>query len=321
MNHETEPQPTQPPQLEEVPQDHAPEIIPPWQPSAPFLQDGPLFGSYQDELPPTPRFVPNLGHTAIFFILAFLMLAVGQGLGLVLMQQTHFFGHKSLGSLARMSTDDPRLTLPVQGFSYLLVAIVVIPVFAVLWRRPFAEGIHWSASVARRRFIFLALLGLASGFGIGAFGSFLPMPKDPPIMQDLMQSQLGAWMMLLFGVTAAPLLEELAFRGFLLPGLINTFRWLAQEGKISAATVKGIGIPVSILITSAGFAYMHSPQVSHAWGPLVLIGMVSVVLCIVRLTMQSLAASVIVHAAYNFTLFAGMLIETGGFRHLERMTG
>jgi uncharacterized protein len=319
MNHETEP--TQQPQLDEVPQDHAPEIIPPWQPSEPFLQNGFASDGYENAPPPPPRFVPNLGHTVIFFILAFLMLAVGQGLGLLLLQQTHLFGHHSLGSLARMSVDDPRLTLPVQGFSYALVAIVVIPVFALLWRKPFAEGIHWSAAVARHRFVLLALLGLASGFGIGAFGSFLPMPKDPPIMQDLMQSQLGAWMMLLFGVTAAPLLEELAFRGFLLPGLVNSFRWLAQEGKISEATVKGIGIPVSILITSAGFAFMHSPQVSHAWGPLVLIGMVSVVLCIVRLTMKSLAASVIVHAAYNFTLFAGMLIETGGFRHLERMSG
>jgi hypothetical protein len=65
---------------------------------------------------------------------------------------------------------------------------------------------------------------------------------------------------------------------------------------------------------------MHSPQVSHAWGPLVLIGSVSIVLCVVRLTMNSVAAGVIVHAAYNFTLFAGVLAQTGGFRHLERLT-
>lgn len=319
MNHETEPQPTQPPQLDEAPQDHTPEIIPPWQPPAQFSPD-----SYDLAPPPIPEpvshLIPNLGHAIIFFVLVLLMLAIGQGIGLILIQQTHLFGNHTLGSLARMSADDPRLALPVQGLSYALVAIAAIPAFSLLWRRPFAEGIQWNAETAKRRFALLIILGLASGFGIGAFGSFLPMPKDAPIVQDLMQSQLGAWMMLFFGITAAPLLEELAFRGFLLPGLINTFRWMAQEGKISEATVKGIGIPLSILITSAGFAYMHSPQVSHAWGPLVLIGTVSIVLCIVRLTMKSLAASVIVHSAYNFTLFAGMLIQTGGFRHLERMT-
>jgi len=40
----------------------------------------------------------------------------------------------------------------------------------------------------------------------------------------------------------------------------------------------------------------------------------------VRLTMNSVAAGVVVHAAYNFTLFAAVLAETGGFRHLEKLT-
>ena len=76
---------------------------------------------------------------------------------------------------------------------------------------------------------------------------------------------------------------------------------------------------MSILLTSIGFALMHSAQLSHAWGPLLLIGMVSVVLCIVRLVSDSVAAGAVVHAAYNFTLFAAMLVQTGGFRHLEKL--
>jgi membrane protease YdiL (CAAX protease family) len=267
-----------------------------------------------------PRLIPHIGHTILFFVIALLVLAVGQGLGILLLEQTHLFGHRNFQALFRLSADDARLSLPVQALSYALVAFVVIPVFSLLWRESFSEGVHWNGSVARRRFLLLLLLGLAAGFGIGAFGNFLPMPKDPPIMQDMMKSALGAWMMLIFGITAAPLLEELAFRGFLLPGLINSFRWLARVGSISEGAVKWIGVPVSILITSAGFALMHSPQVSHAWGPLLLIGTVSVVLCAVRLSLNSVAAGVVVHAAYNFTLFAGMLAQTGGFRHLERMT-
>jgi membrane protease YdiL (CAAX protease family) len=267
-----------------------------------------------------PRLIPHLGHTVLFFVIALLVLAVGQGLGILLLEQTHLFGHRNFQALFRLSADDARLSLPVQGLSYTLVAVVIIPIFSLIWREPFSEGVHWNASVARRRFLLLALLGLAAGFGIGTFGNFLPMPKDPPIMQDMMKSALGAWMMLIFGITAAPLLEELAFRGFLLPGLINSFRWLARIGSISESAVKWIGIPISIFITSAGFALMHSPQVSHAWGPLLLIGMVSVVLCITRLFLNSVAAGVVVHAAYNFTLFAGMLAQTGGFRHLDRMT-
>jgi hypothetical protein len=93
-----------------------------------------------------------------------------------------------------------------------LIAVVVIPVFTLLWNEPFAKGVHWSGETAKRRSLALVLLGLATGFGISLFGSFLPMPKDPPIMQAMLKSPLGAWMLLIFGVTAAPMIEELAFR-------------------------------------------------------------------------------------------------------------
>jgi hypothetical protein len=289
--------------------------------SAPLeITPGYGFARHSFDQPLLPRLIPNLGHTVLFFLIAFLVLAVGQGLGLLLLEHTHLFGQRTFQALFRLSSDDARVSLPVQAFAYALVAAVIIPVFSVLWREPFNEGVRWNALTARRRALLLALVGLAAGFGIGTFGNFLPMPKDPPIMQDMMKSPVGAWMMLIFGISAAPLLEELAFRGFLLPGLINSFRWLARKRLISDSAVQWIGVPLSILITSAGFAFMHSPQVSHAWGPLVLIGSVSVVLCVVRLTMNSVAAGVVVHAAYNLTLFAGVLAQTGGFRHLERLT-
>jgi uncharacterized protein len=267
-----------------------------------------------------PRRVPNLGNVLLFFVLAVVLLAIGQVLGVFLLQLTHIFPRRSFDALFLLSGDDARASIPIQALSYCLIALVAIPIFSVLWNEPFSEGVHWNSMKARRRFLRLAFLGLAAGFGISFFGNYLPMPKDPPITQDIMKSAAGAWLMLVFGLTVAPLLEELAFRGFLLPGLLNSFRWFADRGAISENTAKWVGIPTSILLTSLGFAFMHSPQVSHAWGPLVLIGTVSVVLCIVRLAMNSVAAGVIVHSAYNFTLFAGVLYQTGGFRHLERLT-
>ncbi len=265
------------------------------------------------------RLIPNLGHVALFFVMAVVLLGVGQVLGVLLIEQLHLLGHRSFDSIMHLSADDARLSIPVQAFSYGLIALVAFPVFSLLWNRPFSEGVHWKGDTARRKFVALAILGLAAGIGINLFGSVLPMPKEPPIVQGMMKSPLGAWMMLIFGVTAAPLIEELAFRGFLLPGLVNCFRWLARRGSISERAVQWVGIPVSILITSLGFALMHSAQLSHAWGPLLLIGMVSVVLCIVRLMSDSVAAGAVVHAAYNFTLFAAILAQTGGFRHLEKL--
>jgi len=64
---------------------------------------------------------------------------------------------------------------------------------------------------------------------------------------------------------------------------------------------------------------MHAEQTAHAFGPFLLLVCVSLVLCWARLSTRSLAASVLVHASYNFMLFALMLLGTGGFRHLDKM--
>ena len=47
---------------------------------------------------------------------------------------------------------------------------------------------------------------------------------------------------------------------------------------------------------------------------------VSLVLSWVRIKAHSLAASVLLHATYNFTTFATAFIASGGYRHLERLT-
>jgi len=73
------------------------------------------------------------------------------------------------------------------------------------------------------------------------------------------------------------------------------------------------------LVVSAPFALMHAAQVGNSWGPVSLLYCVSLILCAVRLKTKSLAASTLVHSAYNFMLFSVMLVETGGFRHLEKM--
>jgi membrane protease YdiL (CAAX protease family) len=233
----------------------------------------------------------------------------------------HLFGHHPFQAYVELAASDPRLGLPAQAFAYLLVALCSGWLFSYAWQRPVLEGLHWHAGAAGRRAGWLIGLGLLGGIGSSLIGNLLPMPKDPPILADMMHSPGGAWMMLIFGITFAPALEETAFRGFLLPGFVHAFDWLVRKGDITPATRRFIGVPVSILLTSLPFALMHAPQVSHAWGPLLLIGLISVMLCIVRLSLDSLAASILVHAAYNLTLFAGILIETGGFRHLDMLAG
>jgi membrane protease YdiL (CAAX protease family) len=46
---------------------------------------------------------------------------------------------------------------------------------------------------------------------------------------------------------------------------------------------------------------------------------VSLVLCGVRLWTHSLAASTLIHATYNGTIFTILFFATGGFRHLDKI--
>jgi membrane protease YdiL (CAAX protease family) len=266
-----------------------------------------------------PAEVPHLGHAILFFVLAVPMLFAGEALSAFLVKQLHFFGDKDYRELLVLMTSDARLAIPAQVLTYMLVVLAAVIIFPLLWQRSFVQGIQWNAEAARSKFVMLLALGLGIGFGITLLGNYLPMPKDPPIMRDMMGSPLGAWMMLIFGISFAPVTEELAFRGFLLPGFIHTLRWLMQREILSPEALSWATIPISVLLTTIPFALLHSAQVSQAWAPLLLIGIVSIALCVVRLRLNSVAASAVVHAAYNSTLFVGLLLQTDGFRHLERL--
>lgn len=270
--------------------------------------------------PARPRLIPNFGHALAFFVLTLLMLFAADIVASIVARPLHIVPKQKTHDLAHSLAADPKFILLTEGMGYLLTLVSAVLIFRAWWQRSFAQGIHWNFRAALRRSPWLIIGGVTLGIVITLAGNFLPMPKDPPIMQDMMRSQQGAWLMLIFGVTAAPLFEELAFRGFLLPALINVFAWLARHKALPAGTARALGIPIAVLLTSLPFALMHSQQLSHAWAPLVLIGIVSLVLCVVRLFFDSVAASTMVHASYNLMLFGSILIQTGGFRHLEKLS-
>ena len=141
-----------------------------------------------------------------------------------------------------------------------------------------------------------------------------------------MHSPAGAWSAMLLGTLLAPVFEEIAFRGFLLPALATAYDWLSLErtpaalrrwqrttGHSEAALVFGA------LVSSVVFALLHAPQLQHSWGPVSVILGVGLVLATVRIRTHSVACSAVVHLCYNLTIFVAALVATGGFRHLDRL--
>ncbi len=155
----------------------------------------------------------------------------------------------------------------------------------------------------------------------------LPGPADAPI-DKLFDSRAAAWLLFAFGVTVAPFFEELIFRGFILPALCTAYDWSVEKTAGSIAPPLNpaghpqwsIGAMVfGSIATSVPFALMHAEQTAWSLGPFLLLVGVSLVLCWARLATHSLAASVLVHASYNFLLFSLMLLGTSGFKHLDKM--
>jgi hypothetical protein len=274
--------------------------------------------------PPTPPGrIPNFGHMVLFFTVAVIVLLLTSFSIVALAVSMHLLGKETPEQLLR----EPRLLIPTMAFGYLIAGAIVWAIFTYLWQRSFAEALHWNFAAVRRRWGRLLAGGIALSLVVQLLSNFLPIPKTLPI-DDFFRTPADVWMVALFGTFMAPVFEELAFRGFLLPSVASTWDWLRhQPGEpVSAASADRdphwsiSALVASCAVTSIAFALVHADQLAHAWAPLSVLFAVSLVLCAVRLWTQSLAASTFIHATYNGTIFTILFFATGGFRHLDKIT-
>ena len=145
---------------------------------------------------------------------------------------------------------------------------------------------------------------------------------------ELFKTPLSAWITAILGsFIPAFAEEEVAFRGFLLPSLATAYDWLSFErtpaGFDRWQRTATHTLPAWVFATtfsSLAFAGMHGFQIHWAIGPIAVLFAVSVTLSIVRIRLRSVAASTLVHIAYDGLIFLEMIAATGGFRHLDKLT-
>ena len=271
--------------------------------------------------PPQER-IPHMGHIGILFLIALAGLACAAILARAAISY-HLFGVSTITEAAT----EFHYTLGTEGIFYILTFGGCLIVFPLLWHKGFFAGLQWQGKAALQRSGYLFSAALICFLLAMLDGLFLPGPADAPI-DRLFRLPGAAWLLFGFGVTLAPFFEELAFRGFLLPALCTAFDWLAEKihgGPPHCLDESGHpqwSVPsmlVAALLTSILFAPMHADQTGYSIGPFLLLVCVSLVLCGARLITRSLAASVLVHASYNFLLFTFMFLGTSGFKHLDKM--
>ncbi len=275
--------------------------------------------------PPVVR-TPNFIDALLFLVLIIMGLLITTGaLGVAL----HFhwlerwFGLKDFQAAAT----DTRIALGTQLFIYIVAIAGAVPLFQKVWYKPYFEGLHWHGATALRLRWRLVVTAVACNLLAFLGNTVLPFPQHAPI-DKMFSNGRDAWMLASFGVLVAPFFEEMIFRGFLIPAMATAWDWCGE--RLTGSSPRPLdpqGNPqwsvaamvFAALSVSVPFALMHSAQVGSAWGPVMLLYCVSLVLCAVRLTTRSLAASTFVHATYNFALFFVMFVETDGFRHFDKL--
>jgi len=260
------------------------------------------------------KHIPHIGHTLLFFLIASLSLLICVP---VILAMAHVHTEEQIKAHAG-------LAMLGQAVSYVLTLAIAWVLFPRIWERTFLQGIEWNA-LAPKRWWYWIMLVAAVMSGLAQFAlRFVAEPKSSPLDQ-ILRTTHGAWLMTAFGVLLAPVAEEIAFRGFLLPSLAIAYDWLALERTPaglqkwqSSSMHSRAALIFAAIFSSIPFALMHAGQLQHAWGALGILYAVSLVLSFVRIRTNSVAASVLMHATYNFTVFAVLFIGTGGYRHMEK---
>jgi uncharacterized protein len=244
---------------------------------------------------PEPRDPAWSGMDVVRLVfLALVSLFVGVGV-VLLVAHLWIAPHSSIAALGR----SPIITVAGQAVAYFLIlAYMYVLVTRERCRPDFFSAIHWNWP---NNVVPYIVVGLVLSFALQLLAHLLPMPKGLPI-DTFFRTPVEAWVLTLFGITLAPLMEELFFRGFLYPVL-----------------VRGIGKPVAIFFTAFAFALLHGSQLLFSWGPVLVIFLVGMVLTMVRAYKDSVAAGLLIHVAYNGTISALMFAATDGFRHLEKL--
>ena len=186
--------------------------------------------------------------------------------------------------------------LSIQMVMESLCVLFIYFIVTQKYDRHFWEAIHW---VRRKDQEWYALLsGVALAIALQLFSNLFPPERRLPI-EEWFSSPVSAYVVAFVGISAAPFIEELVFRGFFYP--VFERRW---------------GLPRAVLLTSALFAVIHGSQLAWSWREVSAIFVVGMMLSYSRGKTGSLVPPFLMHLAYNTTLFATLYIYTDRFRTL-----
>ena len=212
----------------------------------------------------------------------------------VVLAQKFLFPHLSFAQVALK----PWVLLAPQFIWFAVVALFLLDYTRAKFHQSLWQAVRWNWP--RHRWPVLVGIGFLTLVALQGLERLLPLPKNSPFDQ-FFNRPLDAYAFAFLAIAFAPFMEELFFRGFLYPVL-----------------ARRLGVSAGVVLTALPFALIHEPEYK-AWGPVLIIFLVGVVLTLVRAKMKSVGASFIVHAIYNGVPVIAAVIASHGFQHMEKL--
>lgn len=201
-------------------------------------------------------------------------------------------GSRVVGEGSLYLHSNPELGLPMVIAEFIGYVIVFIALWLLFRRhgKPLFESLGWIPQPFRP--LHLAALGIALVAFVLLLGNLLNIPNTETPFDKLLSDTASRIGIVVFGVTLGPIIEELLFRGFLQPVMIDS-----------------MGVFPGIVVTSLLFGALHLSQNGNIWQSGALIAIVGFVLGVVRHVSGSTRASAITHISYNALPFLGLILS------------
>ncbi|HWE48270.1 MAG TPA: type II CAAX endopeptidase family protein [Bryobacteraceae bacterium] len=193
---------------------------------------------------------------------------------------------------------DDKGGLPLLAAEFIGYAIIFV-VLRILFARhgePLLKSLGWVAGPFKP--VHMIAVGVALAFFVVLLSSVLRIPEVETPFEKLLDDPVSRVAIALFGITLGPFVEELLFRGFLQPVMVNS-----------------VGVFPGILLTSIVFGGLHLMQNDFIWQSGVLITLVGFVLGVIRHISGSTRSSTIAHISYNALPFLAVLFSGGQTGH------
>ncbi|HLW79804.1 MAG TPA: CPBP family intramembrane glutamic endopeptidase [Terriglobia bacterium] len=199
---------------------------------------------------------------------------------------------------AQDAASNPIFLVVTQSLYYGLLMAYIYVLVAVHYDLHFWKGLGWRSPTPRSALRFM-MAGVVLGFIIARAPNLLPERQNFPL-EELFNSPQGAYAVAIFAIVAAPLVEEIIFRGVLF-----------------AFFERLVGLRFAITATALLFAGLHVPEYWGAWNHVFLILVVAFALSLARGLTGSLASSILLHFSYNFSLMIALFLSSQHFRSIH----